>query len=76
MDDRTGTPSVPVMKIVGSRRPGTGLLKAAPFLELIVALRGRKPFIPRGIHRFTSFEESQTWSMRMMARTRNPDPQP
>lgn len=67
---------MPEMKILGSRRPGTGLLKAAPFLELIVVLRGKKPFIPRGVHRFTSFQESQTWSMSMMARTRNPDRQP
>jgi hypothetical protein len=60
------------MKVVGSRRSRGGLLQAAPFLELIVALRGKKPFIPKGVHRFSSFKESQQWSIKMMARPRNP----
>ncbi len=38
------------------------------FLELIIALRGSKPFIPKGIHRFTTFDESNKWSLKMMAR--------
>jgi hypothetical protein len=37
-------------------------------------LRGQKPFIPRGVHRFRSFEESEEWSMRMMARPSKPVP--
>ena len=60
------------MKVVGSRRASGGLLKAAAFLEMIVALRGKQPFIPKGVHRFSSFEESQRWSIKMMARRRNP----
>lgn len=64
------------MKVIGSRRPGSGLVKAAPFLELIVTLRGAKPFIPRGVHRFASFKESQSWSIKMMARQPNPGRRP
>jgi hypothetical protein len=64
------------MKVVGSRRSRGGLLQAAPFLELIVSLRGMKPFIPKGVHRFNSFEESQQWSIKMMARQRNPARRP
>jgi len=64
------------MKVVGSRRSGGGLVKAAPFLRLIVSLRGSKPFLPKGVHRFSSFEESQQWSIKMMARQRNPARRP
>ena len=64
------------MKVVGSRRSRGGLLRAAPFLQLIVLLRGKKPFIPKGVHRFSSFEESQRWSIKMMARGRNPARRP
>ena len=55
----------------GVRRPG--LPAAEKFLEMVIALRGDKPFIPRGVHRFSTFEESHRWSIRMMARQRNPD---
>jgi hypothetical protein len=60
----------PGVKVVGRRRlsRGGGLLAAAPFLELVIRLRGEKPFIPRGVHRFRTFEESEEWSTRMMAR--------
>jgi hypothetical protein len=64
------------MKVVGSRRSRGGLLNAAPFLKMIISLRGKKPFIPKGVHRFSSFEESQAWSIKMMARQRNPDRRP
>ena len=62
------------MKVIGVRRSSGGLLRAAPFLELIVKLRGKKPFIPKGVHRFASFEESQRWSIEMMTRPQNLDP--
>ncbi len=61
------------MKILGRRRPSTGgLTAAAPFLDLVLRLRGAKPFIPKGLHRFKSFEESEEWSMAMMARPPKP----
>jgi len=63
-------------KVIGRRRvPQPGLARAAPLLELVVGLRGKRPFIPRGVHRFSSFEESQEWSLKMMARSSR-DPRP
>jgi len=57
------------MKVVGRQgRPKGSLIAAAGFLELVVALRGRKPFIPKGVHRFKSFEEANAWNLRMMTR--------
>ncbi|MBI3185152.1 MAG: hypothetical protein HYZ28_23700 [Myxococcales bacterium] len=67
-------PTAQRVKIVGHRRqPSGGLVAAAPLLELVVRLRGNKPFLPKGVHRFTTHEESNAWSMRMMARRLNPD---
>ena len=69
------TPSTEAVKVVGRRTsPQSGFPEAAKFLEMVIALRGDKPFIPRGVHRFSTFEESQAWSIRMMARRRNLDP--
>ena len=69
------TPGTEAVKVVGGRAsPRPGFPPAAEFLEMVIALRGDKPFIPRGVHRFSTFEESQAWSIRMMARRRNPDP--
>jgi hypothetical protein len=57
------------MKIVGRRRMSRGgLVATAPLLDLVIALRNGRPFIPRGVHRFRTFEESAAWSLRMMAR--------
>lgn len=62
------------IKVLGRRTAHeVGLPAAAKFLDMVIALRGDKPFIPRGVHRFSTFEESQAWSIRMMARRRNPD---
>ena len=63
------------MKTVG-RKPSTGGLEAASgFLEMIVALRGDKPFLPKGVYRFKSFEEADQWSMEMMTRQKARAPQ-
>jgi hypothetical protein len=63
------------IKVVGRRTSARGDVEAArAFLALVVRLRGDKPFIPRGVHRFSSFEESQAWSIRMMARRSNRAP--
>lgn len=72
MSDHVGEPSV---KVLGRRtRSRGGILAAAPFLDLVIYLRRNRPFIPRGVHRFQSFEESAAWSIRMMARSRKPAP--
>jgi hypothetical protein len=63
----------PAMKVVGRRRRGSGgIMAAAPFLSLVIRLRGDKPFLPKGVHRFRSFQESQAWSMKMMTRRWKP----
>ena len=59
-------------KVVGRRRWRGGLAAAAPLLDLTVRLRGDKPFVPRGVHRFTSFEESDAWLLRMLTRPPKP----
>ena len=57
------------LRQVGRRRAArAGLDKASGLLQLVVDLRGNRPFLPRGVHRFQTFEESQEWSIRMMAR--------
>jgi hypothetical protein len=57
------------VKVLGRRKRGRAdLIAAAPFLDMVIALRKGRPFIPRGVHRFISFEESNTWSIRMLAR--------
>lgn len=64
----------PRIKTIGRRRRSRGgLIAAAPLLDLVIELRRGRPFIPKGLHRFRSFEESAAWSLRMMARPR-PDP--
>jgi hypothetical protein len=52
------------------RRSRAGLVAAAPLLELVIELRRGKPFVPRGVHRFRSFEESAAWSLQMMTRAK------
>ena len=62
------------LKVIGNRKPcAKGLLAAEPFLKLVIELRGNKPFIPKGVHRFKTFEESNEWSIKMMARKTNQD---
>jgi hypothetical protein len=77
MDDKSpARPGEEPIKVIGRRRaPRPGLVHAAPFLELVIALREGRPFIPRGVYRFSSFEESQDWSLKMMARSSR-DPRP
>lgn len=67
MDSRSSSAT----KTVGRTRAATGLAAADNLLRLVVRLRGNRPFIPRGVHRFRSFEEAQQWSLTMMARPRS-----
>ena len=70
-DDAMSAGSTPTTKTVGRSRAATGLAAADNLLRLVLQLRGDRPFIPRGVHRFRSFEEAQQWSMTMMARSRS-----
>jgi hypothetical protein len=60
------------MKVVGRRRWARGLAATAPLLQLVRDLRGDKPFLPKGVHRFSSFEESEQWTLKMLTRPRKP----
>ncbi len=60
------------MKVVGRRRfyPKKGATKEiSDFLEMCLALRKEKLTggIPRGVYKFTSFEEENEWTTRMLA---------
>jgi hypothetical protein len=56
-------------KTVGKRKQSSGgLLVTDNLLKLVIALRGKKPFYPRGVYKFTSFEEKEAWSWKMQAR--------
>lgn len=61
-------------KTIGRRRRGVrGVEDARGFLELVVRLRAGRPFIPKGLYRFKTFDESAKWSLKMMTRGLNPD---
>ena len=62
------------MKQVGKRTPAKGIEQANVLFKLVIALRAGKPFIPKGVHRFKSFEEANAWSLKMKTR-KIPDPQ-
>ena len=55
------------MKTVGRRRidgAATGALQ-----RTLAALRGTGAVVPRGVYRFSSFEDADAWMTRTMART-------
>jgi hypothetical protein len=60
------------MKVVGRRRWAPGLAASAPLLRMVVQLRGNRPFLPKGVHRFRSFEEAEEWTLRMLTRPPKP----
>ena len=60
------------MKVLGRRRWGRGIVASAPLLRLALELRGGKPFVPKGVYRFRTFEEGDEWLLTML--TRRPKP--
>ncbi len=60
----------PVGKVVGRRSAGpTSIEDADRLLRTAWALRGTDKLVPRGVYRFKTFEEANTWMTRMMAST-------
>lgn len=59
-------------KRVGRRAVAGGLRQANALLHLVLKLRSSRPFIPKGVHRFRSYEEAQQWSIRMQAGKASP----
>ena len=37
-------------------------------LKLVIALRGNKPYMPRGVYRFHTHEEADAWTLKMLTR--------
>lgn len=59
----------PPLRTVSRRRPGEDTLRdASILLRTVNRLRGTG-IAPRGVYRFASHEEADTWMMRQMART-------
>lgn len=57
------------IKHIGTRKPSSGgLIKTNNLFKLVLGLRGNKPFHPKGIFRFTSFEEKEKWTKKMITR--------
>ena len=57
------------IKIVGRKgKSRTNLETANDFLKLMRTLRGSRPFIPKGVWRFKTFEEADAWTLRMITR--------
>ena len=54
-------------KTVGRRR--TDGHDPAALQRLLAAVRRTGALVPRGVYRFSSFEEADAWMTRMMART-------
>ncbi len=57
------------MKVVGRKgRVQAGLFRADAMQRLANELRRGKPFMPRGVFRFKSFEEADAWKLSMLTR--------
>lgn len=59
----------PEMKVVGRNvRVRAGLAGADAMQRLANELRKGKPFMPKGVFRFRTFEEADAWKLRMLTR--------
>ncbi len=57
------------MKVVGRKgRVQGGLLRVDAMQRLAIELRQGKPFMPKGVFRFKSFEEADAWKLKMLTR--------
>ena len=57
------------MKAVGRKgKPKVNLETANEFLHLMSTLRGNRPFIPKGVWRFKTFEEADACTLQMITR--------
>jgi hypothetical protein len=57
------------MKIVGRKgNPKCNVETANDFLKMVAAVRGNRPFMPKGVWRFKTFEEADAWKLQMITR--------
>lgn len=65
------------MKIVGRKgEPHVDAVAIDSMQRMANDLRRGRPFIPKGVHRFKTFEEADAWTLRMMTRGSNRASQP
>jgi hypothetical protein len=59
------------MKVVGRRGKSVVNVETIDSMQRAVnVLRKDRPFLPRGVYRFKSFEEAEEWKMKMQTRPR------
>ncbi len=64
------------MKVVGRKRAArVDVVGVDSLQKLANALRQGRPFIPKGVWRFKSFEEADRWLIEMMTRRKSQDSQ-
>ena len=57
------------MRVVGRRTEPLPTLENVRALQgLLRDLRGKHPFLPKGVYRFKSHEEADAWQMKMLTR--------
>lgn len=67
----------PTMKVVGRQgTPRVDALAIDSLQRMANELRRGRPFIPKGVYRFKTFEEADAWNLQMMTRRSNPASQP
>jgi hypothetical protein len=63
----------PPMKVVGRKRLSKVDVTAINALQKMAnELRKGRPFIPKGVWRFKTYEEADPWELRMLTRRENP----
>lgn len=57
------------MRVVGRRKdPAPTLENVRALQRLLHELRGKHPFLPKGVYRFKSHQEADEWQMKMLTR--------
>lgn len=65
------------MKVVGRQgETKVDVITFDPMQRMVNVLRQGRPFMPKGVWRFKSFEEADQWTMKMLTRPRNRESQP
>lgn len=58
------------MKVVGTRHSDTSpMADQAALARTAALLRGTARLVPRGVYRFSSFDEADAWMTKMLMRT-------
>ena len=57
------------MKVVGRKgQPKVNVETANGFLKMVATVRGNRPYMPKGVWRFKTFEEADAWKLEMITR--------